>query len=179
MSCFHRAMLAGAIALGTAACTDFSKTPVTAPASPAATQAALKLENPPPGRARFIVFNGARIDGEYRPRAYPIRLFLNGAQIGEMNRREAMVFDVAPGQYVLHWTSLHGKALAERVEPGTYVVKSGELLVLQADFDDWVLKMNRGFGRGQTVRDASSGREQIDPDVEIVRAAGCPSTVCL
>jgi hypothetical protein len=179
MSNFRRATLAGAIALAAAACTDFSKQPVTAPASPAATQAALKLENPPAGRARFIVFNGARVDGEYRPRAYAIKLFLNGAQIGEMNRREAMVFDVAPGQYALHWTSLHGKALAERLEPGTFVVKSGELLVLQADFDDWVLKMNKGFGRGQTTRDASTGREQIDPDVELVRPTSCPPTVCL
>lgn len=179
MSYLHCAIFAVAIALLVGGCIDYSQAPKTVPASPAATQAALKLEDPPAGRARFIVFNGARVDGEYRPSAYPIRLFLNGARIGEMNRREAMVFDVAPGQYAVHWTSLYGKGLAERVEPGTYVARSGELLVLQADYDDWVLKMNKGFGRGQTTRDAATGREQIDPDVEIVRPSTCPSTVCL
>lgn len=179
MFCRLGSMFAIVVALSTAACTDFSKQAVTAPASPALSQAALKLEPPPAGRGRFIVFNGARIDGEYRPRAYPIRLYVDGAPIGEMNRRVAMVFDVAPGQYTLHWTSIHGKALAERLEPGTFAVKSGELIVLQTDFDDYVLKMSRGFGRGQTVRDPATGHEQVNPDVEFVRSTSCPPTVCL
>ena len=54
---------------------------------------------------------------------------------------------------------------------------SGELLVLQTDFDNWVLKMGRGFRPGQTTTVA--GREQVDPNVEIMRPSNCPSTVCL
>ena len=146
-------------------------------ASPAVTQAAIGLQPPAAGRARFLVFNSGRIDGEYRPRVWGIRLFLNGAPIGGLNPNEAMAIDVTPGRYTLHWTELGGKALMHKLEPGTFDVRSGELLVLQTDFDNWVLKMGRGFRPGQTTTVA--GREQVDPNIEIMRPSNCPPTVCL
>ena len=146
-------------------------------ASPAATQAVIGLQAPPAGRARLLVFNSGRIDGEYRPRSYGVRLFLNGEPVGGVNANEAMAIDVAPGRYTLHWTELGGKALMHKLEPGTFDVRSSELLVLQTDFDNWVLKMGKGFRPGQTTTVA--GREQVDPNIEIVRPSNCSPALCL
>lgn len=160
-------------------CSDPSRSAPPSPASPAATKAALNLEKPPADRARLIVFNGGRIDGAYRPRNYSIRLSVNGVRIGTMNPNEAMVFDVAPGQYSFDWESLNGKALLEKGAPGTYTLKAGELLPLQTDFDNYVLKINQGYGPKQLVTDQPSGRQQINPDIEIVQPSTCPPAICL
>lgn len=146
-----------------------------------ATKAALNLEKPPADRARLIVFNGGRIDGSgaYRPRNYSIRLSVNEVRIGSMNPGEAMVFDVAPGQYTFGWEPLDGKALLQKVAPVTQTLMAGELLPLQTDVDGYTLKISQGYSPKQIVTDSQSGRQQINPDIEIVQPSTCPPAICL
>jgi hypothetical protein len=167
--------------LAIAGCSDPFRSLPSSPASPAATKAALNLEKPPADRARLIVFNGGRMDGDgvYRPRNYSIRLSVNEIRIGSMNPNDAMVFDVAPGQYTFAWEPIDGKALLQKIAPETHTLKAGELLPLQTDVDGYTLKINQGYGPKQIVTNDQSSRQQINPDIEIVQPSSCPPTICL
>ncbi|WP_444773183.1 hypothetical protein [Reyranella sp.] len=176
-------MLVAAIAggLATSGCSDPFRSLPSSPASPAATKAALNLEKPPADRARLIVFNGGRIDGDgnYRPRNYSIRLSVNEVRIGSMNPGQAMIFDVAPGQYSFAWEPIDGKALLQKIAPATQTLAAGELLPLQTDVDGYALKINQGYERKQIVTNAQTGRQQINPDIEIAQPTTCPPAICL
>lgn len=171
--------LGGCLAIS--GCSDPFRSLPSSPASPMATKAALNLEKPPADRARLIVFNGGRIDGSgaYRPRNYSIRLSVNEVRIGSMNPGEAMVFDVTPGQYSLAWEPLDGKALLQTVAPATQTLTGGELLPLQTDVDGYTLKIGQGYAPTQIVTDSQSGRQRINPDIEIVQPSTCPPAICL
>lgn len=162
-------------------CSDPFRGLPSSPASPVATKAALNLEKPPADRARLIVFNGGRIDGDgiYRPRNYTIRLSVNEVRIGSMNPGEAMIFDVAPGQYTFAWEPIDGKALLQKVAPATQTLTAGELLPLQTDVDGYTLKINQGYAPKQIVTNTQSSRQQINPDIEIVQPSTCPPAICL
>jgi|SRR4029450_13786418 hypothetical protein len=167
-----------AVLLLTAACSErASVVPVFA--SPALTKSALNLENPPSNRARVIVFNGGNTAAaEYQPRAWAVSIFVNGTKIGNLDPRQAMVFDVAPGQYSFHWTEISGKALLHKIEPLTVTLQAGAVTPLQADSAGaMTLTIKQGFGPYQLTN--QGGRQQIQPNIEIVRPQFCPPTLCL
>lgn len=176
---FALVVLGGCLAIS--GCSDPFRSLPSSPASPLTTKAALNLEKPPADRARLLVFNGGRIDGSgaYRPRNYSIRLSVNEVRIGSMNPGEAMVFDVAPGQYTLAWEPLDGKALLQKIAPATQTLRGGELLPLQTDVDGYTLKIGQGYAPTQIVTDPQSGLQRINPDIEIVQPATCPPAICL
>ncbi len=60
----------------------------------------------------------------------------------------------------------------------TYTLEAEGLLPLQTDIEGYNLKIRRGFGPGQLITN-ESGRQQLQPNIEIVRPSNCPSTICL
>ncbi len=147
-------------------------------ASPALTKSVLNLENPPSNRARVIVFNGGNTAAaDYKPRGWAVSIFVNDTKIGSLDPKQAMVFDVAPGQYSFHWTEIAGKAWLHKIEPLTVTLSAGAVTPLQADSEGMTLKINQGFGPYQLANQA--GRRQIQPNIEIVRPQSCPPTLCL
>jgi hypothetical protein len=148
-------------------------------ASPALTKSVLNLENPPSNRARVILFNGGNTAAaDYKPRTWAVSIFINDTKIGSLDPKQAMVFDVAPGQYSFHWTEIAGKALLHKIEPLTVTLQAGAVTPLQADSAGaMTLTINQGFGPYQLTN--QGGRQQIQPNIEIVRPQFCPHTLCL
>ncbi len=113
-------MVVGALLLSSSCSDDLFRRVPPSLASAALTKAAINLEKPASGRSRVIVFNGGTIEGSgYRPRAYSVEVYVDNFVIGALNPREAMVFDVAPGQYTFQWLSLGGKGLLSKIVPDT------------------------------------------------------------
>ena len=147
-------------------------------ASPALRDSVSNLENPPSNRARVVIFNGGNTAlADYQPRAWTISIFVNDAKIGSLESRQAMVFDVAPGQYAFHWTAISGKGLANTIVPLTVTLIGGVVTPLQADSEGLTFKIKQGFSPSQLTN--QGGRQQIHPNTEIVRPQFCPHTLCL
>jgi hypothetical protein len=148
-------------------------------AGPALTKSVLNLENPPSNRARVIVFNGGNTAAaDYKPRTWAVVIFVNDTKIGSLDPKQAMVFDVAPGQYTFHWTETAGKALLHKIEPLTVALQGGAITPLQADSTGaMTLTIKQGFGPYQLTD--QGGRRRIQPNTEIVRPQFCPHTLCL
>ena len=148
-------------------------------ASPALTKSVLNLENPPSNRARVIIFNGGNTAAaDYKPRTWAVSIFVNDTKIGGLDPKQAMVFDVTPGQYTFHWTEIAGKALMHKIEPLTVTLQAGAITPLQADSAGaMTLTIKQGFGPSQLTN--QGGRRQIQPNTEIVLPQFCPHTLCL
>lgn len=148
-------------------------------ASPALTKSVLNLESPPSNRARVIIFNGGNTAAaDYKPRTWAVSIFVNDTKIGGLDPKQAMVFDVAPGQYSFHWTEIAGKALLHKIEPLTVTLPAGAVTPLQADSAGaMTLTIKQGFGPYQLTN--QGGRRQIQPNTEIVLPQFCPHTLCL
>jgi hypothetical protein len=148
-------------------------------ASPALTKSVLSLDNPPSNRARVIIFNGGNTAAaDYKPRTWAVSIFVNDTKIGSLDPKQAMVFDVAPGQYTFHWTELAGKALMHKIEPLTVTLQAGAVTPLQANSAGaMTLTINQGFGPDQLTNQGA--RRQLQPTTEIVVPQFCPHTLCL
>ena len=148
-------------------------------ASPTLRKSVLNLENPPSNRVRVIVFNGGNTAAaDYKPRTWAVTLFVNDTKIGTLDPKQAMVFDVAPGQYTFHWTEIAGKALMHKIEPLTVTLQGGAVTPLQADSAGaMTLTIHQGFG--PYLLTSQGGRRQIQPNTEIVVPQFCPHTLCL
>lgn len=148
-------------------------------ASPGLTKSVLNLEPPPSDRARVIIFNGGNTAlADYKPRTWAVVIFVNDTKIGSLDPKQAMVFDVAPGQYSFHWTEVAGKALMHKIEPLAVALQAGAITPLQADSAGaMTLTVRQGFGPNQLTN--QGGRRQIQPNTEIVLPQFCPHTLCL
>lgn len=142
------------------------------------TKSVLNLETPAANRARVVVFNGGNTSAaDYKPRSYPVSIFVDGTKIGSLDPSQAMAFDITPGQHSFYWEELRGRALLHKVEPLTVTLNGGTLTPLQADNEGMTLKIKQGFGPYQLAN--QGGRQQIQPNIEIVRPSSCPATICL
>ncbi len=150
------------------------------PASPALAKATLELAKPTAGRARVIAFAGGSTNSSgYRPSGMSVALFVNDIQIGVINPNEAMVFDVAPGNYSFSWRFLVPLGLFNKVEVAAVTFQDGSVVPLQADMNGHSLVIKEGFAPPQLVRDGNAGKRRIQPDIEITRPATCPPSLCL
>jgi hypothetical protein len=146
---------------------------------PCAHEVGAQPRAPPSDRARVIIFNGGNTAlADYKPRTWAVVIFVNDTKIGSLDPKQAMVFDVAPGQYSFHWTEIAGKASMHKIEPLTVTLQAGAMTPLQADSAGAMTHtVHQGFGSNQLTNQA--GRRQIQPNTEIVVPQFCPHTLCL
>ncbi len=149
-------------------------------ASAEVTQAAMTLQAPPADRARVFVLTGRGpiFTGGTKLQRYhglPADIYVNNVKIGTVNSKEAMVFDVAPGQYSFSWMIYNQKVgWGEEMRPSVVDVAGGTLVGLSADYAG-----STTYFMTSAVLDNSSGQGRLAPDMKVVRAAHCPPTICI
>jgi hypothetical protein len=148
-----------------------------APATTALTKAAIELQKPPTDRVYFLLFNGGKYDNTgYVARSWAVRVKMNGVFLGVIERNEAMIVEVRPGQYRFEWEEPQGRPLLGTFPTTTIDANGGELIPLQMDSEGWIYKVNRRFNPGQL---GSGTPQRLNPDIEIMRPTSCPPALCL
>lgn len=154
----------------------------TVPASPEFAQAARTVEKPAADRARVYVFTGRTpllaggTAGPMSKHYLPADIYVNSVKVGTVNPDEALVFDVAPGQYTFTWLAYNGKlGWGESQRPGTVDLPGGAIVTISADKVANTYLVNEGVMGTLVDKDGN----RLAPNVKIVRAAACPPTLCL
>jgi hypothetical protein len=175
-----------------AACGPPPKAVQPVPADGAMGQAARNLQAPPPDRARVIIVSGSTTrytgsGGSYvAPHYMPGEILVNGTKIGTLNGLEAMVFDVAPGQYTFQWAdySKTGAVDLKSSIPLQRNLNGGGVLVLSTSWDSGLIVSQRHSlvpvrGPAGITNERADRPTQIVANYMIVRPQNCPPTICL
>lgn len=178
-----------------AACGPPAKSVQPVPADATLTAAATALQPPPADRARVIIFSGdnwryAGAAGAYIGPHYKAGdIYVNDTKIGTLNGLEAMVFDLAPGQYSFRWIEYkQGPESLKRSEPSIRNLNGGGLLLLSTWYDSDLIvdkryqmkPISRDIRNYQTSsKDSGGKRLGIAPDIMVVRPSECPPSLCL
>lgn len=194
MVCLSRVVSIAAISL-VAACGPPAKSVQPVAADAALTRAATLLQPPPADRARVIIFSGDnwRYTGAgssyIAPHYKAGDIYVNDTKIGTLNGLEAMVVDLAPGQYSFRWIEYkQGPESLKRAEPSVRNLNGGGLLLLSTWYDSGLIvdqryqfkPVSRDARHYQTSsKDGGDKPLRIAPDIMIVRPSDCPPSLCL
>lgn len=129
---------------------------------------ARKLDPPPPDRARIYVFSGGLPNSGPHPFAGTI--YVDQIEIGTVNPKEVMVFDLVPGRHVFRWDTykdvVTGKPLQYDVTGGTIVLFRTQILGVE-------------FTPMSLPRPGQPADFLVADHITIVRATSCPPNLCL
>ncbi len=157
------------------------------------TIAAVSFAKPPADRARVIIFSGDawRYTGSSSyigPHYRAADIYVNDTKIGTLNGLEAMVFDVAPGQYSFRWVEYkQGAEALKTATPSLHNLNGGGLLILNTYYDSGLMVSNRyemrpgpgNYGAMTSERGGGGRPLRIAPDYMVVRPVSCPPSICL
>jgi hypothetical protein len=188
---FAKILAAIAAPLLIAACGPPAKSVQPVQADATLTAAATLLQPPPADRARVIIVSGENIrytgtGGSYVAPHYKAGdIYVNDTKIGTLNGLEAMVFDLAPGQYTFRWIEYkQGPDSLKRAQPSVRNLNGGGLLVLSTWYDSGLIVdqryqlqvVNRN---ARTSKDGGNPQLRLASDIMVVRPSDCPPSLCL
>lgn len=195
LTTFGKILAAIAAPLLIAACGPPAKSVQPVQADATLTQAATLLQSPPPDRARVIIFSGDTVrytgtGGSYVGPHYTAGdIYVNDTKIGTLNGLEAMVFDLAPGQYSFRWIEYkQGADSLAKAEPNVRNLNGGGLLLLSTWYDNDLFvdkrykipQINRDVRNYSFApRDGGQAQLRIAKDIMVVRPSNCPPSLCL
>ncbi|MCC8432334.1 hypothetical protein LJ725_25445 [Reyranella aquatilis] len=142
-----------------------------------------RIAAPPSDRARLYIFTGKHqahaLLTTYTLHDVTADLYVDETKIGTVNPKEAMVVDIVPGRYSLHWLPLNNtEGLLLKSKRFETEFAGGTAHVLFANIEP---PFGPEIAPGIVVTPTNPGpaNNVIPPLFKIVRPASCPPTICL
>ncbi len=135
-------------------------------------------------RGKIYFVNGKMIGNIFGlGHKYPADLYVNAQLIGSMNKDDALVFEVRPGEYQFHWNARTTDPIDQKALQQQRLVRvnGGDVVILQGDFDPGGAAMFGLVGALVAPPKTSilpSSRSEVNGK-SFVLPQSCPSSICV